>query len=133
MEQTYIMLKPDALQRKIIGEIITRIENKGFTIESMETIMLTEEILKEHYAHIADKPFFPEILEYMMSGPVLAMVVSGENVIEGMRRLMGPTKWEEALPGTIRGDFGISTGQNVIHGSDSPETALEEIKRFTKK
>lgn len=130
MEKTYIMLKPDALQRKLAGQIISRIEEKGFVIEELKTIMLTEEILKEHYSHIADKPFFPEIVEYMTRGPVVGMVVAGDDVIEGMRRLMGPTEWEEALPGTIRGDFGLSTGENIIHGSDAVETAEIEINRF---
>ncbi len=130
MERTYIMLKPDALKRKVAGEIISRIEKKGFEISEMKMLNLTEDVLKEHYAHIAEKPFFPEILEFMTSGPVIGMIVEGDGVIEGMRRLMGPTQWVEALPGTIRGDFAFSTGENLIHGSDSVENAEEEIKRF---
>ena len=130
MERTYIMLKPDALQRGIAGEIIARIERKGYRIMHMKTMQLDEAILREHYAHIVDKPFFPPTVEYMTSGPVLAMVVEGENVIQGMRTLMGPTKNEDAMPGTIRGDFAGSTTFNVIHGSDSPENAEIEIKRF---
>ena len=130
IEQTYIMLKPDALKRNLIGKIIARIERKGYKIVDAKMIHLNEAILKEHYAHIADKPFFPEILAYMMSGPVLAMIVEGENAIAGMRILMGATKFEEATAGTIRGDFAMSTGENVIHGSDSKETAAAEIKRF---
>ena len=96
----------------------------------MKTMQLDEAILREHYAHIADKPFFPPTVEYMTSGPVLAMVVEGENVIQGMRTLMGPTKNEDAMPGTIRGDFASSTTFNVIHGSDAPENAEIEIRRF---
>ena len=130
MERTYIMLKPDALQRGISGEILARIERKGYRITHMKTMQLDGAILREHYAHIVDKPFFPPTVEYMTSGPVLAMVVEGENVIQGMRTLMGPTKNEDAMPGTIRGDFASSTTFNVIHGSDSPETAETEIRRF---
>ena len=130
MERTYIMLKPDALKRKVAGEIISRIEKKGFEITELKMMNLTEEVLREHYAHIAERPFFPEIVEFMTSGPVIGMIVEGDGVIEGMRRLMGPTQWVEALPGTIRGDFAFSTGENLIHGSDSPENAEEEIKRF---
>ena len=130
MERTYIMLKPDALKRCLVGEIISRIEKKGFKITSMKMFSLTEEILKEHYAHIADKPFFGEIVKFMTSGPVIGMIVEGDGVVEGMRRLMGPTKWFEALPGTIRGDYAFSTGENLIHGSDSIENAEIEINRF---
>lgn len=132
MERTYIMLKPDALKRGVVGEIISRIERKGYKIAEAKTIMLTEEILKEHYAHIADKPFFPEVVEYMVSGPVLAMIVEGPDVVQGMRILMGATKWEEAAPGTIRGDYAFCTSENLIHGSDSVENAEIEIKRFFK-
>lgn len=124
------MLKPDALKRKLAGEIITRIERKGFTITDMKMMTLTEEILKEHYAHIVDRPFFPNLVAYMTSGPVLAMIVEGDEVIQGMRNLMGATKWLEATPGTIRGDYACNTTQNLIHGSDSPENAEIEIKRF---
>ena len=131
MERTYIMLKPDALQRGIAGEIIARIERKGYRITHMKTMQLDEAILREHYAHIVDKPFFPPTVEYMTSGPVLAMVVEGENVIQGMRTLMGPTKNEDAMPGTIRGDLGRDWGlkvqQNLVHGSDSPESSAREL------
>ena len=130
MERTYIMLKPDALQRGIAGQIIARIERKGYRITHMKTMQLDEAILREHYAPIVDKPFFPPTVDYMTSGPVLAMVVEGENVIAGMRTLMGPTRNEDAMPGTIRGDFASSTTYNVIHGSDSPENAEIEIRRF---
>lgn len=130
MERTYIMLKPDAVKRKLVGEIISRIEKKGFVISNLKMITLTDEILREHYAHIADKPFFPEIVDFMTSGPCIAMIVEGNDVVSGMRRLMGPTKWVEALPGTIRGDYAFSNGENLIHGSDSIENAEIEIKRF---
>lgn len=130
MERTYIMLKPDALERGLIGEILTRIEHKGYRIEQMKMITLDEPILREHYAHIADKPFFPDTLAYMTRGPVLAMVVAGENAVRGMRILMGATRFEDAAAGTIRGDFAHSTTENLIHGSDSLENAEIEIKRF---
>ena len=130
MERTYIMLKPDCVQRGLMGEVIARIEKKGFKISDMKMMNLSEEILREHYAHIADKPFFPSILEYMTSGPVVGMIVEGENAVLGMRTLMGATKYEEALAGTIRGDYATSTGSNIIHGSDSVENGEIEIKRF---
>lgn len=130
MERTYIMLKPDALKRGVAGEIISRIERKGYKIVEAKTMQLGEEILKEHYAHIADKPFFLELVEYMTSGPVLAMIVEGPDVVLGMRILMGATKFEEAAPGTIRGDYAFCTTENLIHGSDSVENAEIEIKRF---
>lgn len=129
-ERTYVMLKPDALKRGLVGEIIGRIEAKGYSLVQAKTIQLDEAILKEHYAHIADLPFFPETVAYMTSGPVLAMVWEGENAIAGIRKLMGATKFEEAQAGTIRGDFASSTTYNLIHGSDGPETAKEEIERF---
>lgn len=130
MERTYIMLKPDCVKLGLMGEVISRIEKKGFKITSAKMMTLSEEILYEHYAHVADKPFFPAMLEYMTSGPVLAMIVEGENVVKGMRILMGATKYEEAKAGTIRGDYATSTTYNVIHGSDSVENAEIEIKRF---
>jgi len=113
-----------------MGELIQRIERKGYDIVDMKMLNLDEEILKIHYAHITDKPFFPEIVEFMTSAPVLGMIVEGENVIEGMRQIMGATKPEEAAPGTIRADYAVFAGENLIHGSDSEETAKEEIKRF---
>ncbi|MGN1030901.1 MAG: nucleoside-diphosphate kinase [Butyricicoccaceae bacterium] len=128
MEQTYIMLKPDALARGLVGEILARIERKGYHFVRMQTMQLTPELLREHYAHVADKPFYPDMEAYMMSGPVLAMIVEGPNAIYGMRRLMGATK--DAEPGTIRGDYAFSSTQNLIHGSDSEETAKIEIARF---
>jgi nucleoside-diphosphate kinase len=133
MERTYIMLKPDALKRKLSGEIISRIERKGFNIVDMKMMTLNEEILKEHYAHLVDKPFFPELVEYMTSGPVLGMIVEGDDIVQGMRNVMGATKWLEADPGTIRGDYANSTTENLIHGSDSVENAEIEIKRFFNK
>ena len=130
MERTYIMLKPDCVKRGLMGEVISRIERKNYKIIDAKMMMLDEPILREHYAHIADKPFFPEIVTYMTSGPVLAMIVEGDNAVKGMRIIMGATKFEEATAGTIRGDYACSTSENLIHGSDSVENAEIEIKRF---
>lgn len=129
-ERTYIMLKPDCVERKLMGEVISKIEKKGYKITNIKMMHLNEEILREHYAHIADRPFFPDIVKYMTRGPVVGMIVEGENVVKGMRILMGATKFEEAAAGTIRGDFAMSTAENIIHGSDSPENGEIEIKRF---
>lgn len=130
IERTYIMLKPDCVKRGLMGEVISRIEHKNYRIVDAKMMTLEEPILREHYAHIADKPFFPNLVRYMTSGPVLAMIVEGENAVKGMRILMGATKFEEATAGTIRGDFACSTSENVIHGSDSVENAEIEIRRF---
>lgn len=132
IEKTYIMLKPDCIKRGLMGEVISRIERKGYKIINAKMMYLDEAILKEHYAHIADKPFFPDIVTYMTSGPVFGMIVEGENAVKGMRIIMGATKFEDATAGTIRGDYAFSTAENIIHGSDSLETAAAEIKRFFK-
>jgi len=130
MEKTYIMLKPEAIERKLAGRIIARIEAKGYRIINLKVMNLNIEILREHYSHIVDKPFYPEMESYMMSGPVWGMIVEGNNVVQGMRILIGATKFEDAQAGTIRGDFAISTTENIIHGSDSLESAQIEIRRF---
>ena len=130
MEQTYVMLKPDAVRRGLIGTIVTRLEQKGFIIKAMHMRLLDENILREHYAHLCDRPFFPELIAYMTSGPVVAMIVEGNDVINAVRRIVGATKTEEAAAGTIRGDFGNTTTENLIHASDAVETAEAEIARF---
>lgn len=130
IEKTYVMLKPDCVKRGLMGEVISRIDRKGYKIVDAKMMNLDEAILKEHYSHMADKPFFPEIVEFMTSGPVLGMIVEGENAVQGMRIIMGATKFEEAAAGTIRGDYAHSTRENLIHGSDSVENAEIEIKRF---
>lgn len=130
MEKTYIMLKPDSIKRNLIGEIISRIEKKGYKITKMKMFELNDEILKEHYSHLVNKPFFSDLTKFMTSGPVIGMIVEGNNVVKGMRNLMGPTNWEEASPGTIRGDYANTTTENLIHGSDSVENAKIEIERF---
>lgn len=130
VEETFIMLKPDAVRARKIGEIVSRIERSGLTIERMEMTLLDEETVKAHYAHLADQPFFPNIVKFMTSGPVVKMVVSGLNAIKKMRVLMGATNPLEAAPGTIRGDYALDVNSNIIHGSDSPENAAIEIERF---
>ena len=131
-EYTYIMIKPDGVKKGLTEEIIRRIHDNGFSIKLFDVRKLSGETLDEHYAHITDKPFYPEMKEFMMSDYVVPMIVYGENAIQGMRNLMGPTKPIEAPAGTIRGDFGNkeNPSENVIHGSDSRENALIEIKRF---
>ena len=131
-EYTYIMIKPDGVRKGLTQEIIRRIHSKGYEIKLFDVRKLTGEVLDEHYAHVADLPFYPKMKEFMMSDYVVPMIVYGENAILGMRELMGPTKSAEAPAGTIRGDFGNKefTSENVIHGSDSKENALIEIKRF---
>jgi len=135
MERTYIMLKPDAHKRKLMGEIISRIERKGYNISDMKMMHLTSDVLKEHYSHLVDKPFYPDLEKFMLSGPVVGMIVEGEEVVLGMRNLMGATKWSDALAGTIRGDFSNANdlSANLIHGSDSVENAEKEIARFFEK
>lgn len=129
-ERTFIMIKPDAVRDRKVGEIITRIERTGLTIERMEMATLEEGLVQEHYAHLADKPFFGALTEFMTSGPVVKMVVSGLGAVSVMRKIMGVTNPQDAAPGTIRGDFAVDVNSNVIHGSDSCENAKIEIERF---
>ncbi|MAN36400.1 MAG: nucleoside-diphosphate kinase [Opitutae bacterium] len=130
MQRTLILLKPDCLERKVAGEVITRFEKKGYDILASKMIQLDEELLNEHYSHVAHLPFFPEIASFMSSRPVLALVLQGEDVIQGIRDLLGPTDSTTAPSGTIRGDLGTDRMRNVVHASDSPESALAEINRF---
>ncbi len=131
MEQTYIMLKPDAYEKKIYGEIIQIIEQNNLTIKNMKMMTMDQELVNQHYSHLIGKDFFDELSTFMQSGPVLAMIVEGESAIAKMRELMGPTRFDPIKSeGTIRGRFSDSTTRNVIHGSDGVETAKEEIIRF---
>lgn len=130
IEKTFIMIKPDAVRDRKIGEIVTRIERSGLVIERMEMTALDRPTVEEHYAHLADKPFFGRICDFMTSGPVVKMVVSGSSAVAKMRTLMGTTDPLDAAPGTIRGDLAVDVGANVIHGSDSVENGKVEIKRF---
>jgi nucleoside-diphosphate kinase len=129
-EQTLVLLKPDALQRNLLGEIIHRFEVRGLKIIGMKMIHLNDALLDEHYAHIKDKPFFPGNKAFMSSYPVVAIVISAVKAVAVVRTMLGPTKAYEAAPGTIRGDYSLSTQANIAHASDSLATAKEEIKRF---
>ena len=130
MERTLIILKPDAVQRGLLGAVLSRFESRGFSIAGMKMVQLSPALLKEHYAHIADKPFFPGIASFMSSSPVVVAVVEGKDAVESARAMCGPTNARKAAPGTIRGDFSLSMQCNVIHASDSLETAQKEIARF---
>lgn len=130
MAKTLIILKPDCMAQKHAGKVIDRFEKEGFEICACKMMKLSSELLKEHYAHVADKPFFPEIELFMSSRPVIVMVLEGENVIERVRELLGPTNSKEAPQGSIRGDLGTDMMKNVVHASDSPESAEAEIQRF---
>jgi len=130
MEETLIILKPDCIEKRAVGEVISRFEQAGFEIVAAKIMQLNSPILREHYAHVADKPFFPEIEEFMSSRPVMPMILAGDNVIAKVRDLLGPTNSKEAAPGTIRGDLGTDMMRNMVHASDGPETAAAEKKRF---
>lgn len=128
MERTFVMVKPDGVKRGLIGAILQRYEQKGLKLVAAKLVNVSRELAEEHYREHASKPFFNELIEYITSGPVFAMVLEGENAIKLVRLLNGATKVEEALPGTIRGDFATSTTHNLVHASDSPESARREIK-----
>lgn len=130
MEKTFIMVKPDGVQRNVIGEVVKRFEAKGFKLVAAKLMQISNELAEKHYGEHKDKPFFGELVDFITSGPVFAMVWEGENVIKTARNMMGATNPAEAAPGTIRGDFGLTVGKNVIHGSDSPESAEREINLF---
>ena len=127
MERTFLMIKPDAVQRNLIGEVVSRLERKGLKLVAAKLFQANEELAKEHYAEHVEKPFFNDLVSFITSGPVFAMVVEGKNVVEVTRTLVGETNPTKAAPGTIRGDYGIDLGRNIIHGSDSNESAEREI------
>lgn len=131
-EKTLVLVKPDAIQRGLLGQIITRFEIKGLKMVGLKMMTLDEATLREHYAHIADKPFFPGVARFMRSTPVIAMCWEGLDVVETVRRITGITKAREAEAGSIRGDFAMSVSCNVVHASDSIENAEREVKRFFK-
>ena len=132
MERTFLMVKPDGVQRNLIGEIVSRFENKGFQLVGAKLMQITEELASQHYGEHKERPFFGELVEFITSGPVFAMVWEGENVISTARLLVGATNPTESAPGTIRGDFAVTVGKNIIHGSDSSESAVREIGLFFK-
>ncbi len=130
IERSLILLKPDCLIGQHAGEVIGRFERAGFEIRAAKLIALTDDLLKEHYSHIADRPFFPGIVKFMSSRPVLALVLEGENAVTVIRDLLGPTDSTQAPTGSIRGDMGTTSMENICHASDSVENAAIEIERF---
>lgn len=132
MEKTLVIIKPSAVERGLIGEIITRFQRKGLNIAGLKMMQLDEVILREHYAHLVDRPFFPWILASMMATPVIVMCVKGTDAVDVVRTMTGATNGRKAVPGTIRGDFSVSSQENIIHASDSVENAEIELKRFFK-
>jgi nucleoside-diphosphate kinase len=129
-ERTLILVKPDGVRRRLIGEVIARIERKGLEITALELRTLDSGTAKQHYGEHEGKPFFDELVSFITGGPLVAMVVEGEQAVTAMRTLMGVTDPVQALPGTIRGDYALEIGQNLVHGSDSPESAEREIALF---
>ena len=130
LQRTFIMVKPDGVQRRLVGEVIRRIEAKGYEIKEMKLFTIDEETAREHYGEHAEKPFFGELVSFITSGPVVAMMVEGEDAVSGMRQLMGATNPLEAAPGSIRGDFASIITENIVHGSDSSASAERELKLF---
>jgi nucleoside-diphosphate kinase len=130
LQRTLILLKPDAVQKRFCGKVISRFEEAGFIIRGCKMIRLNKELLRDHYAHIADKPFYPEVEDFMSSVPVIALVIEGENIVAKVRDMLGVTDSRKAAAGTLRAEFGVDQMVNVAHASDSPETAEKEVKRF---
>ena len=132
MERTFVMVKPDGVQRGLVGEIIARFERRGYKLVGLKMFTMPREVAETHYAEHRGKPFFEGLVRYITSGPVVAMVWEGKNVIAAAREMMGATDPQKALPSTIRGTYGIDVGRNVVHGSDSPASAAREIGIFFK-
>lgn len=132
MEKTFLMIKPDGVQRGLIGKITSRFEDKGFKLVGAKLMNISNDLASIHYGEHKEKPFFSDLVAFITSGPVFAMVWEGENVIASSRQIIGETNPQEALPGTIRGDYGLIVGKNIIHGSDSIESAQREIDLFFK-
>ena len=128
-----MLVKPDGVQRGLIGTVIGRIENKGLKIAGLKLIHVSEELAKEHYGEHVDRPFFGDLVSFITSSPVVALAIEGDNAVAVIRTLMGGTNPQEAAPGTIRGDFGMTIGMNLVHGSDSPESAERELNLFFQK
>ena len=132
MQRTFIIFKPDCMAQRHVGNVLNRFEAAGFVVVGCKMMRLTPALLREHYAHVADKPFYPEIEAFMSSRPVIAMALQGENIVQKVRDLLGPTDSRKAAKGTIRGDFGTEMMKNVVHASDSVENGQIEIARFFK-
>ncbi|OWY65598.1 nucleoside-diphosphate kinase [cyanobacterium TDX16] len=132
VERTFLAIKPDGVQRSLVGEIIRRFEAKGFTLVGMKFMKVSRELAEQHYGVHRERPFFQGLVEFITSGPVVAMVWEGDGVIASARKMIGATNPLTAEPGTIRGDFGVNIGRNIIHGSDAPETAQQEVNLWFK-
>jgi nucleoside-diphosphate kinase len=130
VQQTFVMVKPDGVRRRLVGEVVRRIEAKGYELKEMKLFTIEESLAKKHYAEHTEKPFFGELVMFITSGPVVAMVVEGPDAVTGMRQIMGATNPLDAAPGSIRGDFASLITENIVHGSDSPESAEREINLF---
>lgn len=130
VEHTFVMVKPDGVARGLVGDVISRFERKGLTLEKMRMLQIDEDLARRHYAEHVEKPFFGDLLEFILSGPVVAMEWSGESAISVARTLMGPTNPAAAPPGTIRGDYAVIVTTNIVHGSDGPESAARELGLF---
>ena len=130
VEKTLILVKPDGVRRALIGEIISGIENKGLKIRGLKMLQIDEALAAQHYAEHVEKPFFPELREFVLSGPVVGMIIEGDEAIAVMRKLMGATKFSDAEPGAIRGDYAYNFTENLVHGSDSPESAAREMALY---
>lgn len=127
MEQTLILLKPDAVQRQLVGALISRFEQRGLKIAALKLMQVSKDLAEEHYAVHKERPFFNDLISYITSGPIVALVLAGPNAIQAARNTIGATNPVEATPGSIRGDYGMEIGRNLVHGSDAPETAKAEI------
>jgi nucleoside-diphosphate kinase len=130
VERTLVLVKPDGVRRGLVGEVIRRLENKGLTLVRMEMRTLDRETAEQHYGEHRERPFFGELVEFITGGPLVALVVEGPSAVAGVRRLMGVTNPVEATPGSLRGDYALEIGQNLVHGSDSPESAARETALF---
>lgn len=129
-QRTLVLVKPDGVRRKLVGEVVRRLEQKTLDIVAMRMLTIDKDLASEHYAEHVEKPFFGELLEFITSGPVIAMAVEGDDAISVVRQMMGATDPKKATQGTIRGDYGLITTENLVHGSDSPESAERELKLF---
>lgn len=129
-ERTLVLVKPDGVQRALVGEVIGRMERKGFRIQALKLLRMTDEMARRHYAEHVEKPFFADLAAFITSGPLVAMVLEGPGVVAVVRQMMGATDPAKSAPGTIRGDYGVTIGMNIIHGSDGPERAEQEIDVF---
>ena len=130
MEQTFVILKPSTIRRFLVGDVLTRFQHKGLIISGIKMMQLDEAILREHYAHLVNRPFFPSLVESMTATPVIVVCMKGKDAVAVVRSMTGVTNSRNAAPGTIRGDFGMSGQENIVHASDSPENAVIEINRF---